>query len=141
MYRLAKNVCSPPENVPTVDRLSNPPEQHSSLPQCCSGHVRRDCHGPEGTFPGTHFQHSALPFEHCAGRFRTPWGRYADSSQAVKHNKDNCTQMLEQIHQLLYAIIRLHMNSDTGANLTPGMLDNLGKLAQYVYYINGKCWA
>jgi hypothetical protein len=56
----------------------------------------------------------------------------ADSSQTVQKNKDGCTNMLEQIHELLYAIIRLHINLETRGELTPKMLDNLGKFTQYV---------
>jgi hypothetical protein len=38
--------------------------------------------------------------------------------------------MLEQIHQLLYAIIQAHITSNTGRELTPKMLDNFGHFAE-----------
>ncbi|KAJ7457744.1 hypothetical protein FB451DRAFT_1509030 [Mycena latifolia] len=43
------------------------------------------------------------------------------AAQTVKRNHDDCAQMLEQIHQLLYAIIHVHINSDTGGELPPKM--------------------
>jgi hypothetical protein len=39
-------------------------------------------------------------------------------------------KMLEQIHQLLYAIIHVHATSSTGGELTPKMLNNLGQFAE-----------
>ena len=51
-------------------------------------------------------------------------------SQAIKKNKDECVEMLEQIHQLLYAIIQVHITSNTGGELTPKMLDNLAQFAE-----------
>ena len=48
----------------------------------------------------------------------------------IKKNKVLCTEMLEQIHKLLYAIIQVHMTSDTGGELTPKMLKNLGQFAE-----------
>ena len=50
--------------------------------------------------------------------------------QKIKKNKDVCTEMLEQIHKLLYAIIQVHITSKTGGELTPKMLDNLGQFAE-----------
>ncbi|KAJ7457763.1 hypothetical protein FB451DRAFT_1509051 [Mycena latifolia] len=41
--------------------------------------------------------------------------------QTVKRNQDDCVQMLEQIHELLYAIIHVHIKSDTGGELPPTM--------------------
>ncbi|KAJ7457751.1 hypothetical protein FB451DRAFT_1183071 [Mycena latifolia] len=41
--------------------------------------------------------------------------------QTVKRNQDDCAQMLEQIHQLLYAIIQVHLKSNTGGELPPDM--------------------
>jgi hypothetical protein len=38
--------------------------------------------------------------------------------------------MLEQIHQLLYAIIQVHMTSNTGNELTPKMLKHLGHFTE-----------
>jgi hypothetical protein len=52
------------------------------------------------------------------------------SFQTIKKNRDPCVKMLEQIHELLYAIIRVHINSNTTGELTPRMLDNLGAFTE-----------
>jgi hypothetical protein len=52
------------------------------------------------------------------------------SHQKIKKNKDVCTQMLEQIQKLLYAIVQVHITSNTGGELTPRMLDSLGQFTE-----------
>ncbi|KAJ7495232.1 hypothetical protein FB451DRAFT_1477826, partial [Mycena latifolia] len=44
--------------------------------------------------------------------------------------------MLEQVHELLYAIIWVHAKSDTGGELPPSMLDNLGKFTETLHKIH-----
>ncbi|KAJ7457401.1 hypothetical protein FB451DRAFT_1509666 [Mycena latifolia] len=44
---------------------------------------------------------------------------FTETCQTVKRNQDECTQMLEQIHELLYAVIWVHVKSDTGGELSP----------------------
>ncbi|KAJ7482685.1 hypothetical protein FB451DRAFT_1442241, partial [Mycena latifolia] len=56
--------------------------------------------------------------------------------QTVKQNQDDCTQMLEQIHELLYAVIWVHIKSDTGGELSPTMLNNLGRLTETLHKIH-----
>ncbi|KAJ7495495.1 hypothetical protein FB451DRAFT_1478361 [Mycena latifolia] len=58
------------------------------------------------------------------------------SIQTVKRNRDECTKMLEHIHEILYAIIDLHIKSDTGAELSPNMLENLGKFTDTLHKIH-----
>jgi hypothetical protein len=53
-----------------------------------------------------------------------------NSDQRIQKNKDVCAKMLEQVHQLLYAIIHVHTASDDGGELTPKMLNNLGQFAE-----------
>jgi hypothetical protein len=53
-----------------------------------------------------------------------------NTHQTIKKNKDVCVEMLEQIHQLLYAIIQVYITSNTEGELTPKMLDNLGQFAE-----------
>jgi hypothetical protein len=50
----------------------------------------------------------------------------------VKQNKDDCAQLLEQTHELLNAIIIVHLKSDTGAELPPSVLAHIGKFTQYI---------
>ncbi|KAJ6552573.1 hypothetical protein DFH09DRAFT_1280887 [Mycena vulgaris] len=58
------------------------------------------------------------------------------SVQIIRKSHDDCTQMLEQIHELLYAIIRLHITSDTSGELSPNMLRNLGKFTETLHKIH-----
>jgi hypothetical protein len=53
------------------------------------------------------------------------------SWQTVKQNKDDCVELLEQIHKLLTAIIILYVKSETGAELPPSVLHHIGKFTQY----------
>ncbi|KAJ6548158.1 hypothetical protein DFH09DRAFT_1087360 [Mycena vulgaris] len=55
--------------------------------------------------------------------------------QTIKKNKEDCTRMLEQIHELLYAIIRLHLASDTGGQLLPNMLNHVGKFTETLHKV------
>ncbi|KAJ6587360.1 hypothetical protein B0H10DRAFT_2234032 [Mycena sp. CBHHK59/15] len=48
--------------------------------------------------------------------------------QAVKVNKQGCLQMVEQINELLWAIVDLCVNSKTGDVLPPSILHNIGNL-------------
>ncbi|KAJ6507536.1 hypothetical protein DFH09DRAFT_1199792 [Mycena vulgaris] len=54
----------------------------------------------------------------------------------VKRNKKDCTRMLEQIHELVYAIIHLHLKSETGGELPPHMLKNVRNFTQTLYKIH-----
>jgi hypothetical protein len=60
--------------------------------------------------------------------------KLTNTHKKIKKNKDACTEMLEQIHQLLYGIIQVHITSNTGGELTPKMLNNLGQFAEQVYH-------
>ncbi|KAJ7457460.1 hypothetical protein FB451DRAFT_1142703 [Mycena latifolia] len=55
--------------------------------------------------------------------------------QTIQRNHDECAKMLEQIHELLYAIIWVHVKSDTGGELSPMMLDNLGRFTETLHKI------
>ena len=55
-----------------------------------------------------------------------------EQPQTIKKNKEDCVEMLEKIHQVLYAVIQVHITSNTGGELTPKMLNNLGQFAEYL---------
>ncbi|KAJ6526179.1 hypothetical protein DFH09DRAFT_1095403 [Mycena vulgaris] len=57
------------------------------------------------------------------------------AAQTVQKNKDDCTRMLEQIHELLYAIIQLHVTSGARGELSPNILNNLGKFTDILHKI------
>jgi hypothetical protein len=50
--------------------------------------------------------------------------------QTIKKNKEECVEILERIHELLYAIIQVHITSNTGGQLPPRRLHNLGQFAE-----------
>ncbi|KAJ6575556.1 hypothetical protein DFH09DRAFT_1454858 [Mycena vulgaris] len=57
--------------------------------------------------------------------------------QTVKNNRDECTRMLEHLHELLYAIILLYITSDaTGGELSPTRLSELGRFTETLHKIH-----
>ncbi|KAJ7114026.1 hypothetical protein C8R44DRAFT_740886 [Mycena epipterygia] len=53
--------------------------------------------------------------------------------QNVKKNKEQCIQLMENIHQVLYTVINLLnvlIKSGTGSSLPPAILHNLGRLTE-----------
>ncbi|KAJ6453584.1 hypothetical protein C8R45DRAFT_1112453 [Mycena sanguinolenta] len=57
-------------------------------------------------------------------------GSLINMIQKVKRNKTECTQLMENIHQVLYTIIHLHVNSGTLGCLPPAMTDHVGKFME-----------
>ncbi|KAJ6536758.1 hypothetical protein DFH09DRAFT_1401371 [Mycena vulgaris] len=56
--------------------------------------------------------------------------------QTVKQNRSDCAQLLEQTYGLLYAIVSLHMKPETGLDLSPSMLNHLGKFTDALHMIH-----
>ncbi|KAJ7113907.1 hypothetical protein C8R44DRAFT_740788 [Mycena epipterygia] len=56
--------------------------------------------------------------------------------QNVKTKRAECAQLLEHLHKILYAIISLHINSDTGGELPPATLDHIGKFTETLQKIH-----
>ncbi|KAJ6592082.1 hypothetical protein DFH09DRAFT_1273295 [Mycena vulgaris] len=56
--------------------------------------------------------------------------------QTVRQNKSDCTELLEQTYGLLCAIVSLHMKPETGLELSPRMLNDLGKFTDTLYKIH-----
>ncbi|KAJ7499999.1 hypothetical protein FB451DRAFT_1358984 [Mycena latifolia] len=50
--------------------------------------------------------------------------------QNVKRNTDECVQLLENIHKMLYAIVKLHIQSEPAGSLPPVTLDQIGKFTE-----------
>ncbi|KAJ6492337.1 hypothetical protein C8R45DRAFT_1213063, partial [Mycena sanguinolenta] len=46
--------------------------------------------------------------------------------QNVKQNRKECAQLLENIYQVLYAIIELHIRSEATGSLSPEMTEHVG---------------
>ncbi|KAF7339012.1 hypothetical protein MVEN_01977400 [Mycena venus] len=55
--------------------------------------------------------------------------------ETVKQNKDGCSELLEQTHQLLHAIIALHIKSDRG-ELSPLALNNIANFTKTLHKIH-----
>ncbi|KAJ7462898.1 P-loop containing nucleoside triphosphate hydrolase protein, partial [Mycena latifolia] len=56
--------------------------------------------------------------------------------QNVKKNKEDCTELLENVYQLLCAIVNLHIKSETKGNLPPATLDHVGKFVETLHKIH-----
>ncbi|KAF8173958.1 hypothetical protein K438DRAFT_1980523 [Mycena galopus ATCC 62051] len=56
--------------------------------------------------------------------------------QTVKKNKDECIQLMERVHQVLYGIFNLHITSDTPGSLPPIALYDVGKFTQTLHKIH-----
>ncbi|KAJ7455047.1 hypothetical protein FB451DRAFT_1516637, partial [Mycena latifolia] len=56
--------------------------------------------------------------------------------QNVKKNKDDCIQLLENVYQLLCAIVNVHIKSETKGNLPPATLVHVGKFMETLHKIH-----
>ncbi|KAJ7493994.1 hypothetical protein FB451DRAFT_1491588 [Mycena latifolia] len=56
--------------------------------------------------------------------------------ETVKRNKNECVQLMENIHGVLYAIIILHITSETGEPLSPTTLVHIGKFTETLHKIH-----
>ncbi|KAJ7482419.1 hypothetical protein FB451DRAFT_1364518 [Mycena latifolia] len=54
----------------------------------------------------------------------------------VKKNKEDCIQLLENVYQLLCAIVNLHIKSEIKGDLPPATLDHVGKFMQTLHKIH-----
>ncbi|KAJ7131102.1 hypothetical protein C8R44DRAFT_731370 [Mycena epipterygia] len=76
--------------------------------------------------------------------FGTPFMRAISSTtlslmalvQNVKRNKEECIQLMENIHSILYAIIDLHIISKTRGSLAPAILDHIGNFTETLHKIH-----
>ncbi|KAJ7603264.1 hypothetical protein DFH06DRAFT_1350351 [Mycena polygramma] len=58
------------------------------------------------------------------------------NAETIKQNKDECTQLLEQTHELLNAILVTHIKSDTSADLPPSVLNHIGKFTETLHKVH-----
>ncbi|KAJ7892451.1 hypothetical protein B0H13DRAFT_1886794 [Mycena leptocephala] len=56
--------------------------------------------------------------------------------QTVRKNKSDCTHLMEQTCKLLYAVVSLHLKSETGPELSPSQLNHLGKFTETLHKIH-----
>ncbi|KAJ7494127.1 P-loop containing nucleoside triphosphate hydrolase protein, partial [Mycena latifolia] len=56
--------------------------------------------------------------------------------QNVKRNKNECIELMENIHGLIYAVVDLHLKSETPGSLPPTILYRLGKSTETLHKIH-----
>ncbi|KAJ6592277.1 hypothetical protein DFH09DRAFT_1415262 [Mycena vulgaris] len=82
--------------------------------------------------------------EVLANSFKTPFLQPMSNTakslltavKTIRQNKSDCTQLLEQTYGLLSAIISLHLKLENGPDLSPSMLNHLGKITETLYKIH-----
>jgi hypothetical protein len=50
--------------------------------------------------------------------------------QTVRNNKNECGRLMEQLHEVLYGIMHLHIKSDTGGQLPPSTLNHIRQFSE-----------
>ncbi|KAJ7146642.1 hypothetical protein C8R44DRAFT_845702 [Mycena epipterygia] len=55
--------------------------------------------------------------------------------QNAKKNKEECIQLMEKVHQVIYSITNLHIKTGDGVSLPPATLYNLGRLAETLHKV------
>ncbi|KAJ7083747.1 hypothetical protein C8R44DRAFT_753318 [Mycena epipterygia] len=76
--------------------------------------------------------------------FGTPFMRAISSTtvslitamQNVRSNRDECIGLMENIHGIIYAIINLHIKSETVGSLAPAIQDHIGKFTETLHKIH-----
>ncbi|KAJ7620736.1 hypothetical protein DFH06DRAFT_1341429 [Mycena polygramma] len=58
------------------------------------------------------------------------------NAESIKQNRDECTKLLEQTHQLLNVILVAHINSDSGADLPPRVLNHIEKFTETLHKVH-----
>ncbi|KAJ7094858.1 hypothetical protein C8R44DRAFT_989649 [Mycena epipterygia] len=55
--------------------------------------------------------------------------------QNVKKNKEECVKLMENVHELLYAVVNLHMKDGTPSSLPPATLSAFGELTETLHKV------
>ncbi|KAJ7880165.1 P-loop containing nucleoside triphosphate hydrolase protein [Mycena leptocephala] len=87
---------------------------------------------------------AANTYEILSDSFKTPFSDTICNTtqsllkciQTVKENKDDCSFLMEQAHELLNAVIIAHVKSDTGAELPPSVLNQIGIFTETLHKIH-----
>ncbi|KAJ7469476.1 hypothetical protein FB451DRAFT_1476296 [Mycena latifolia] len=58
------------------------------------------------------------------------------AAQNVKNNKDKCVHLMKDIYQIIFAIAKLHMQSEPQGFLLPATLDHIGKFTNTLHKIH-----
>ncbi|KAJ7142081.1 hypothetical protein C8R43DRAFT_1199999 [Mycena crocata] len=57
-------------------------------------------------------------------------------AQSVKRNKDQCTELMEHVHTLLYAIMAVHVKSEVGGIQPPAVIGHIGKVMEAIQKVH-----
>ncbi|KAJ7910206.1 hypothetical protein B0H13DRAFT_1877002 [Mycena leptocephala] len=87
---------------------------------------------------------AANTYEILADSFKTPFSDVICNTaqsllkciQNLKQNQDDCSFLMEQAHELLNAVIIVQVKSDTGAELPPSVLNQIGILTETLHKIH-----
>jgi hypothetical protein len=60
---------------------------------------------------------------------------FAETKKNVRVNKQECLRMVESIQVLLWTVVDLCVNSETGEVLPPSMLNNIANFSLFVSFI------
>ncbi|KAJ7094833.1 hypothetical protein C8R44DRAFT_860375 [Mycena epipterygia] len=55
--------------------------------------------------------------------------------QNVKKNKEECIKLMENVHELLYAVVNLHIKAGTASSLPPAILSAFGVLTETLHKV------
>ncbi|KAJ7442841.1 hypothetical protein FB451DRAFT_1376850 [Mycena latifolia] len=58
------------------------------------------------------------------------------AEEECENNKDDCFHLMKDIHEILFAIAKLHMQSDPQGSLPPATLDHIGKFTNTLHKIH-----
>ncbi|KAJ7144303.1 hypothetical protein C8R44DRAFT_973878 [Mycena epipterygia] len=56
--------------------------------------------------------------------------------QNVKKNKEECIKLMENVHELLYAVVNLHTKAVTPSSLPPATLSAFGELTETLHMVH-----
>ncbi|KAF7345595.1 hypothetical protein MVEN_01578300 [Mycena venus] len=87
---------------------------------------------------------SAITLDILASSFKAPFllafsnttQSLVKSTETIKQNKSHCAELLEQMYQVLNAIIMAYVKSDTGGELPPHMLKHIGTVIETFHQIH-----
>ncbi|KAJ7140340.1 hypothetical protein C8R46DRAFT_1200749 [Mycena filopes] len=54
----------------------------------------------------------------------------------IKHNKEDCAELMEHASQLLAAVVDVYLKSDNGEDLAPSVLNQIGNLTTTLHKIH-----
>ncbi|KAJ7810481.1 hypothetical protein B0H13DRAFT_1927327 [Mycena leptocephala] len=88
----------------------------------------------------SYYMHSGNPCQQSEEPLLTAMAKTTQSllknMQTVKENKNECSQLMEQIYELLNAILIVHIKSDTGGELPPSVLTHIAKFTETLHKIH-----